>query len=260
MLIYQLKLLYGGFSKALAIFLPVCKKSYHFTIEFKFMNLYPVTVIENFYEEPDAIRKFALSQEYTYCHEIKNIDHVYPGCRTKDLSYLDTLLFEKICKKLVSIFHNSEHDYMRWALTTRFQSVSVDFGEGVIHSDHNTIFAAVLYLTPDAPLNAGTSLFKPNKTFDEKKYLKALEDNDTRFKSGEIVMDTSYHSMFDEIVRVNNVYNTLILYEGQHYHAANQFFGKTMADSRLAQVFFINKIDAQKQSVFPLSRAKAIHV
>jgi hypothetical protein len=66
--------------------------------------------------------------------------------------------------------------------------------------------------------------------------------------------------MFDEIVRVNNVYNTLILYEGHHYHAANQFFGKTMADSRLAQVFFINKIDAQKQSVFPLSRAKAIHV
>lgn len=73
-------------------------------------------------------------------------------------------------------------------------------------------------------------------------------------------MDTSYHSMFDEIVRVNNVYNTLILYEGRHYHAANQFFGKTLKDSRLAQVFFVNKIDAQKYSSFPLKRTQAINV
>ena len=73
-------------------------------------------------------------------------------------------------------------------------------------------------------------------------------------------MDTAYHTMFDEIVRVNNVYNTLIIYEGRHYHAANQFFGKTLKDSRLAQVFFINKIDAQKHNVFPLNRTSAIKV
>ena len=224
------------------------------------MNLYPVTVIENFYENPGEIRLFALKQQYSFCHEIPDVKYVFPGCRSKDLFDLDKILHEKICNKLISVFHNTEHDYMRWAISTNFQSVTEEYKDGVIHTDHNTIFAAVLYLTPDAPLNAGTSLFKPNENFDEKKYLKALDDNDVRFKSGEIIMDTSYHSMFDEIVRVNNVYNTLILYEGQHYHAANQFFGKTMADSRLAQVFFINKIDAQKQSVFPLSRMKAIQV
>lgn len=224
------------------------------------MNLYPVTVIENFYENPDVIREYALAQKYVFCHERQNLEYVYPGGRTKDLFDLDKILHEKICSKLISIFHNTEYDYMRWAISTNFQSVTEEYKDGVIHTDHNTIFAAVLYLTPDAPLNSGTSLFKPNKNFDEAAYQKALKDNDTRFRSGQIEMDTSYHSMFDEIVRVNNVYNTLILYEGQHYHAANQFFGKTMADSRLAQVFFINKIDAQKQSVFPLSRTKAIHV
>jgi Family of unknown function (DUF6445) len=224
------------------------------------MNLYPVTVIENFYENPDAIRAFALAQKYTHCHERQNLEYVYPGGRTKDLFDIDKTLHEKICSKLISIFHNTEHDYMRWAISTNFQSVTEEYKDGVIHTDQNTIFAAVLYLTPDAPLNSGTSLFKPNKSFDETVYQKALKENDVRFRAGEIVMDTSYHSMFDEIVRINNVYNTLILYEGQHYHAANQFFGKTMADSRLAQVFFINKIDAQKQSVFPLSRTKAIHV
>ena len=224
------------------------------------MNLYPVTIIENFYDNPDAIRKFALAQQYTYCKQVPNIEYVYPGCRTKDLSYLDTLLFEKICKKLVTVFHNAEHDQMRWLITTSFQSVSAEYGQGVIHTDSNTVFAGVLYLTPDAPLNSGTSLFKPNKNFDDAKYQQALVDNDVRFKAGEIAMDTSYHSMFDEIVRVNNVYNTLIIYEGRHFHAANEFFGKSLEDSRLAQVFFVNKIDAQKQSVFPISRVNAIKV
>lgn len=222
------------------------------------MNLYPVTVVDHFYENPDAIRKFALAQEYQFRHEQTEIDYVYPGCRTKDLFVLDPGLYEIVCKKLVSVFHNAEHDYMRWVISTSFQSVSEKYGQGVIHTDGNTIFAAVLYLTPNAPLNAGTSLYKKNKTFDEKKYQHALRQNDERFKAGEIIMTTDYHSMFDEIVRINNVYNTLIIYEGDTFHAANQFFGKTLKDSRLAQVFFVNKIDAQKQSVFPISRTNAI--
>ena len=224
------------------------------------MNLYPVTVIENFYERPDAIRKFALAQNFTYCKEVPNIEYVYPGCRTKDLSLLNKDLFDKICTKLVSVFHNAENDHMRWLITTSFQSVAEEYMQGVIHTDNNTVFAGVLYLTPDAPLDSGTSLFKPNKTFDETKYQQALIDNDVRFKAGEIAMNTDYHSMFDEIVRVNNVYNTLIIYEGRHFHAANQFFGKALQDSRLAQVFFVSKIDAQKQSVFPISRVNAIKV
>ena len=224
------------------------------------MNLYPVTVIENFYENPDAIREFALAQKYTYCKEVPNIEYVYPGGRTQDLSLLDKALFDKICTKLVSVFHNAQHDTMRWLITTSFQSVSEEYSQGVIHTDHNTVFAGVLYLTPDAPLDSGTSLFRKNKTFDEAKYQLALNDNDARFKSGEIAMDTGYHSMFDEIVRVNNVYNTLIIYEGRHFHAANRFFGKTLKDSRLAQVFFVSKIDAQKQSVFPISRVNAVKI
>jgi Family of unknown function (DUF6445) len=224
------------------------------------MNLYPVTIIENFYDSPDTIRNFALAQIYTYCKDVPNIEYVYPGARTQDLSILDKVLFDKICTKLVTVFHNAEHDVMRWRITTSFQSVSEEYGQGVIHTDNNTVFAGVLYLTPDAPLNGGTSLFRKNKNFDEVKYERTLVEIDEQFKAGEFVMDTSYHSMFDEIVRVNNVYNTLIIYEGRHFHAANQFFGKTLADSRLAQVFFVSKIDAQKQSVFPLSRTKAINV
>lgn len=222
------------------------------------MNLYPITVIENFYENPNKVREFALSQKYTFCHERKNYDFVYPGGRTKDIIDLDSSLHEIICKKLISVFHNSEHDVMRWSLSTNFQSVTNQYQEGFVHTDSNTIFAGVLFLTPNAPLKSGTSLFKPNSSFDDYAYKAALTDHDQRFRKGDFSVDTKYHQMFDEIVRVNNVYNSLVIYEGDQFHAANSFFGDSLQDSRLTQVFFINNIDAQKYSVFPMKRIQNI--
>ena len=224
------------------------------------MNLYPITVINDFYENPDAIRKFALAQKYTFRHEEHELDYVYPGCRTKDLHDLDSALQALVLKKLVSVFHLAEHDLMRWGISSSFQSVSEIYKEGVIHTDTNTIFAGVLFLTPNAPLNSGTSLYRKNASFNESKYKKACDQNTERFKTGQIVMKNSFHSMFDEVVRVNNVYNTLILFEGDIYHAANKFFGSTLNDSRLTQVFFVNKIDANKANSFPLNRTKAIKI
>lgn len=219
------------------------------------MKLYPVTVISDFYENPDEIRKYALAQKYTYCHEVKGIDYVFPGGRTKDLKDLSQSLYEKICKKLISIFHIPEHDIMRWQINTSFQVVEGEYGHGLIHQDQNTVFAGVLYLTPDAPLDSGTSLFRKNASYDEDMYWQQIKKNDERFKRKEPI-DFSYHSMFDEVVRVNNVYNSLILFEGDIHHCANQFFGTTKQDSRLAQVFFITKIDANKESSFPILRVK----
>lgn len=224
------------------------------------MNLYPVTIVENFLEHPDAIRTFALNQKYQFRHQMKEAKYVFPGGRTKDLSVINKPYYENVSKKIISLFHNEETDRMRWLITTSFQSVAEEYGRGVIHTDSNTVFAAVLYLSPKAPLDAGTSLFRPNKTFDEEKYEWCLKENDKRFAEGKIIMDTSYHSMFDEVVTINNVYNTLILYEGRHYHAANRFFGKTLKDARLAQVFFVSNIEAQKYSSFPVWRSQQFKV
>ncbi len=219
------------------------------------MKLYPVTVISDFYEQPDEIRKYALAQKFTYCHEIKGIQYVFPGCRTKDLRELSASLYEKVCKKLISVFHIPEHDVMRWQIDTSFQIVEGEYGQGLIHQDDNTVFAGVLYLTPDAPLNSGTSLFRKNASYDDDLYWKIIKENDDHFKN-KAPIDFSYHSMFDEVVRVNNVYNTLILFEGDIHHCANQFFGTSKHNSRLAQVFFVKRVDANKHSSFPLHRVK----
>ena len=146
------------------------------------MNYYPITVVDNFYENPDEVREFALSQQFEFCHEIKDIAYTFPGSRTKDLSIIHPELFEKVCHKLTSLFHNFEHDVLRWQITTCFQSVTKDFEKGVIHHDANTVFAAVLYLTPDPSKDSGTTLYKEGKAFDQSSYEAALKANDERFK------------------------------------------------------------------------------
>jgi len=221
------------------------------------MNYYPITVVENFYENPDEIRKFALSQEYKHCFEIKDYPFTFPGSRTEDLSVIHPELFQKVCHKLTSLFHNFEHDVLRWQISTCFQSVTKDFERGVIHHDENTVFAGVLYLNPKSSKNSGTTLYKVGKSFDPSKYEAALKANDDRFKKNQPV-DTTYHQMFEEIVNVQNIYNSLIVYEGHHHHSANEFFGDTLENSRLAQVFFCHRVDATKESAFPLLRAKEI--
>ena len=68
------------------------------------MNLYPVTVIDNFYDNPDAIRNFALAQKYKFRHEETGIDYVYPGCRTKDLHELEVYCKLKYSKNSSQYF------------------------------------------------------------------------------------------------------------------------------------------------------------
>ena len=49
---------------------------------------------------------------------------------------------------------------MRWAITTSFQSVSQEYKQGGVHADNSKAFAGVLYLSPNTPLNSGTSFYK----------------------------------------------------------------------------------------------------
>jgi len=221
------------------------------------MNYYPITIIQNFYHDPYKIRDFALKQEFKHCYELENFPFVFPGTRTKDLSELDSDLFNSMCEKLTSVFHNFEYDQLQWQISSSFQSVTKDYGQGIIHQDTNAVFAGVLFLTPNPPLNSGTSIFKENSAFKAEKYAEILKENDRRFKANEPIL-SDYRNMFNEVVTVNNEFNTLIMYEAHHHHAANQFFGDHLENSRLAQVFFIHRVDAVHENSFPLARSKGI--
>jgi len=220
------------------------------------MKHYPVIVVDNFYQNPNDVRDFALKQEYKSFYELEPTpkEYTFPGSRTEDLAKINPSLYASFFEKASSLYHNFRYDEVKFKLSSNFQYVTKEFGKGVIHQDNKVIFAGVIYLTPDPKKNSGTSLFTKNHKFNQQRYNSCVESNNAKFRKGSFIPDTSYHEMFDEIVKVNNQFNTLIMYEGDIFHCANEFFGEKLDNSRLAQVFFVQEISGKDKTVFPVIR------
>ena len=98
------------------------------------------------------------------------------------------------------------------------------------------MWAAVLYLTPDAPLEAGTALYQNKETkismLDRKN--PATDYND----SADILSDMD---KWEPIVKISNVFNRLVMYRGEYYHRSMlPGFGDNQYNGRLFQTFFFN--------------------
>ena len=57
---------------------------------------FPTLCVDDFYKNPEQIRDFALSLEYS------KPEGIYPGERTKYLHEIDKKLFQQFCEKLFS--------------------------------------------------------------------------------------------------------------------------------------------------------------
>jgi len=171
-------------------------------------------VIDNFLPDPDAVRNLALKSVFDWRGS-------YPGVRalchdTGYKSFLDEKFEELYGTKLV---HSGA--------STQFQICTEVENDNWIHHDTHDI-AGVLYLTPDAPLDYGTSIFRHK----ESKILYGKEKTTENNRN---------EDEWEEIIRVNNIYNRLIIYNGWMWHRSNNFgFGNTLENSRLTQVFFMN--------------------
>lgn len=210
---------------------------------------FPTTVIDNFYENPDEIRKMALEMEYDYD------DHnwSYPGKRTKPLHLINDEFFQYSCAKMISTFFNEQET--DWRIKTQFQLIE-PFGDkgsvvdrGWIHQDHGNVLAAVVYLTPEADPDTGTSIYhcKEDDPFTDKNQdiRSALYDPNKNFEEhSEEYEETKnyFDSKFVETVKVSNVYNRAIVFDANSYHGVPSY--STGTDSRLTQVFFVQKLES----------------
>lgn len=212
---------------------------------------FPTFSVDEFYEDPDAIRDFALSQEFN------NLGSRYPGRRTDGLEKINPELFDMFCRKLFSIFYDFSVSTLDWNVTTSFQLIDKfdDPGkdQGWIHKDGHVIFAGIIYLTPDARLESGTSIYREIEPVDDSLFkLKEkffLEGEDTGYNKAL----KEHTSKFEETARFNNVYNRLVAFDGNVYHGVNSF--DAGADKRLTQVFFINNL--RTNSGTPVTRMAA---
>ena len=176
-------------------------------------------VIDNFYEDPLAVRNFALTLDYHFSdyHRGRRTEHQYEIPGTKER-------FETIIGKKVTNWMETH------GMCGRFQHCTCEDAL-VYHADAQT-WAATVYLTPDAPYECGTSLLAHKET--------RIRHVDT---PGSDVIWAKKHldpTPWDHIDVVANVFNRLVIWDAKCPHAASKYFGYDKYDSRLFHMFFFD--------------------
>ena len=176
-------------------------------------------VVENFYEDPIAMRNFALSLDYHFSdyHRGRRTEHQYEVTGTKEK-------FESIMGRRITNWTDVH------GMCARFQHCTCEDAL-VYHADAQT-WAATVYLTPDAPYECGTSL---------------LSHKETRIRhvstEGSDIIWRNKHldpTPWDHIDVVANVFNRLVIWDAKCPHTASKYFGYDKYDSRLFHMFFFD--------------------
>jgi hypothetical protein len=185
-------------------------------------------IIDDFYSDVDVVREFALQQDFS-------VRGNYPGPRTQTFlndSMKNTI--ESIVKPMYgSVTYWSEEQY------TGAYQYTTSRDRSWIHADQTTKWAAVCYLTPNAPLSAGTGLFKHKPTG----CTMAPKNEDGTYNEEllkEIYKDSQDMTKWELVDRLANVYNRLVMYRGDHFHMSLDYFGQDLYDGRLFQTFFFD--------------------
>jgi hypothetical protein len=158
-------------------------------------------IVDDFLPKPDMVREQVVNFEFNTTGEFPGVrsfaadDDYQMYCKTR----FEDIMGVKITEFLMDSFC--------WQLC-------YEGAETWIHKDPS-MWAGVLYLNPDAPIEAGTGLYKEVK-----------------------------EQEFELVDAIGNIYNRLILYRGDILHRSLlSGFGNCKRTGRLTQVFFFNVKD-----------------
>ena len=200
-----------------------------------------VMIINNFLEMPTLVRAWAVKQEYYTAKEFSDMygRHTdWPGKRTKHVVELNDEYANKVLGRVADItskFYNIQNISIR----SFFQSTLETDGDSWIHQDNDTDVAAILYLNPNPPVNSGTSLYRCNDVGKWESFMSNQEGYKTLKTINRKENKELYEELFTPIDLVGNVFNRLVIYSGTEYHKSNDYFGDSIENGRLTQVFFV---------------------
>ena len=177
-------------------------------------------VVDNFYDNPDEVREFALSCEYA-----ENLNY-YKGYRSTKNYQFDNIktVFESLIGEPIVSFPN-EHSF-----NGCFQITTAEHPQ-VYHCDTQK-WAGIIYLTPEAPLCSGTRTYKSKITGCTNGEDPNIENS---FVGG--YYDSTKFNLIDNI---GNLYNRLIIMDARNIHSAGTYFGNSKETGRLIQLFFFD--------------------
>lgn len=158
-----------------------------------------IYVVDNFFENPDKIRKYAMSVNYNTPDE----NDGWRGFRSNELTINNSIekeVIEKIKNELFEISGKIYNLLVYFHCSPRFIMDQVqNFHQYKYHED-NCEYAGIVYLTPNPPKNSGTCIVGA----------KCIE----------------------------NLYNRLLTYSGYLTHGPDHLFGEDLETTRLTVTFF----------------------
>jgi len=198
----------------------------------KINNIHPsIIAVDDFYKSPDEVRDYALTLNFQHNKQ------QHKGQRTRERIFFDGTkeFFEDILKKKVTSWDNQPHNGVFQFCTAEDQLV--------YHTDAQT-YAAVVFLTPNAPAECGTSFFK-HRGNGLRKYPTPKDCMTLNKSTEELYWDMFQGNFYDktpwELVDVvGNVYNRMAIWDAKLVHAATQYFGSDKLNSRLFHMFFFD--------------------
>lgn len=185
-------------------------------------------VIDNFLDNPEEVRKFAIQNKYYP----PTVSDNWLGFRTKVFNEKDPGLVGDILKKVSnSLEKKLKIDSKNFSISSYFHySPEISqilagnvFDDYKFHIDYNSNYAGLIYLSHNPPANSGTSFIKSEGVFE-----------------------------------VSNKYNRMVFYNANILHAPTSFFGEAIDDARLTFLFFVKqknfmKFSSNSTSIFNLN-------
>jgi len=155
-------------------------------------------ITDDFLANPDHVREQVLKIPFDRTGG-------FPGARTEGADEE----YQRYVQQKISAIMGVK--IQSWKMDSFSFQLCTEEVETWVHKDQSD-WAGVLYLTPNAPLDAGTGLYR--------------EDGD---------------GGYELVTALGNVYNRLVLYRGDQFHSSMlPGFGNTPETGRLTQVFFFN--------------------
>lgn len=200
---------------------------------------------DNFYPDPDAIRARALSATYFVpkgLYGFRSTEGCLPAGtmeRIKALFGFETIECIDVATRTTHFYHALSHGRQRVKFFAHIDS----------HRDEEfPFYSLVLYLTPHAPKNTGTGVYRHTKTgiWQEPTRAEAQRVGLTATQLRErLDKDAQDRSKWALIEQCENLYNRAVLFPAHWYHASCRDFGSRVENGRLYQAFFFRGFPAR---------------
>ncbi len=182
-------------------------------------------IIDNFYNNPLETRNYILTQDF-------KVRGNYPGQRTESFAN------EHLKEMIQGYIKHFAGKITQWPTENGSYNGAFQYTTSRdrtwVHNDGWNNWAGVLYMTPNAPVTAGTGIFKFRDG--------TRTSLETEVRGNKEIIDSHSqdYTKWELVDRVGNVFNRLVLFNSTQYHASLDYFGTCKEDGRLFQVFFFS--------------------